>query len=102
MAVFALILALSANMIIRPFKKEYRILNWGESASLFVSTITFTAGLLFNDDQSGDALKILTAVILISLNTSLITAFLCTMIYSGFMYYLINFNSYFKIQIQVF
>lgn len=72
-------------MTFKPFREEYDILNRCEIASLFVSNITFTSGLLFNDGLSGRAMKIVAAVGVIGINLCLIMSYVGVMSYYLYM-----------------
>lgn len=90
---FVLIIALCIQFVFSPFKEEFNILNNCEGASLFVSTMTFTSGLLFNEKSTVSTARLITAIIIIASNMCLLMGLIAIMLiylYKYVEYFIIN------------
>ena len=65
-----LIIALYVQAYCRPYRKEFKELNFYEGLSLLVSTLTFVAGLFFNDTRTSNTSRILLTVIVFLFNVA--------------------------------
>ena len=65
-----LIIALYVQAYCCPYRNDYKELNFYEGLSLLVSTLTFVAGLFFNDTRTSNASRILLTVVVFLLNVA--------------------------------
>lgn len=86
MSVFVLVIANVLHLSVLPYQEEYNILNRLENYSLFVSTITFTSGLLYFDDESIGIVKMIIIVYVISANLLFTLGLLVTMMCHFYLY----------------
>ena len=63
-AVCLLTLATYLHVHCRPFREEHDYLNGYETASLFVSVLTFASGLFFNDEHTSNVVRVLLTILL--------------------------------------
>ena len=63
-AVCLLTFATYFHVLCRPFRDEDDYLNGYETASLFVSVLTFASGLFFNDERTSDVVRVLLTIFL--------------------------------------
>lgn len=80
LALLLLMLSLYVHMTCKPYRKEFKILNHYEAASLFVSSVTLTLGQFLDSDKSSKLVKGFIAFLVIFLNISifLVLFFACT------------------------
>ena len=64
LAVCTLMLATYTHVSCQPFKEGFANLNTYETASLFITQLTFASGLFFNDDRTSDLVRVLLTVLL--------------------------------------
>ncbi len=64
LAVCMLMLAAYTHVSCQPFKEGFSKLNTYETASLFITQLTFASGLFFNDDRTSDPVRVLLTVLL--------------------------------------
>ena len=64
LAICVLAFASYVHVTCQPFDEPYHFLNAFETASLFVSHLTFASGLFFNDDRTSGAVKVLLSLLL--------------------------------------
>ena len=76
LAVFVLTLALYLQMICRPFRSEFDILNEMESASILVSSLTFISSIFFGDERVSHTVRVMVTLFVAACNIVLLLCFL--------------------------
>jgi len=69
LALVVLLTCLYAHLIVKPYRDAFHVLNYLESASLLISCLTFTLGLLFGFDRCSDSVRSFLTVLIVSGNS---------------------------------
>ena len=77
LAVFVLILALYVQIVCRPYRRDFDVLNEMEGASILVSSLTFVSSIFFSDDRVSPVVRVLVTLGVVLCNGMLLFCFLC-------------------------
>jgi len=68
LALVVLLTSLYIHLIVKPYRKDFKTLNYLESTSLLVSCLTFTLGLFFGFDKCSNSVRFFLAFFIIVTN----------------------------------